>query len=122
MPRKIRVTTTSFDILGARTVEQNRDQALAFVEVVGGEGADLVCLPETFLETGLPVDQLLYAESLPGSPFAALARLADKHRLWVVAGYSVPTDDGAIENSGSSSTAMASWRRATARSTPPSPR
>jgi beta-ureidopropionase len=99
MPRKIRVTTTSFDIPGPRTPEQNRDEACAYVEAAGSAGADLVCLPETFIETGLPADQLPYAESLPGPTFDALARLADKHRLWVVAGYSVRTDDGAIENS-----------------------
>jgi beta-ureidopropionase len=99
MPRKIRVTTTSFDIPGSRTAEQNRDQACAFLEAAGSEGADLACLPETFLETGLPGDQLPYAEPLPGPTFDALSRLAAKHHLWVVAGYSVRTDDGAIENS-----------------------
>jgi predicted amidohydrolase len=99
MPRKVRVTTTSFDTPGQRTAEQNRDQACAFVEAAGAESADLVCLPETFLESGLPADQLPYAEPLPGPTFDALSRLANTHRLWVVAGYSVRTDDGAIENS-----------------------
>ena len=99
MPRKVRITTTSFDISGARTAEQNRDQACAFVEAAGSGGADLVCLPETFLDTGLSADQLPYAEPLPGPTLDALSRLADKHRLWVVAGYSVRTDDGAVENS-----------------------
>src|SRR5262245_49856056 len=99
MPRKLRVTTTSFDIPGPRTPEQNRDEAIAFVDAAGREEADLVCLPETFLETGLPAAQLPYAESLPGPTFDALSQLANKHRLWVVAGYSVRTEDGAIENS-----------------------
>ena len=85
MPRKVRVTTTSFDIPGSRTAEQNRDQACAFLDAAGSAGADLVCLPETFLETGLPADQLPYAEPLPGPTFDALSRLADKHRVWVVA-------------------------------------
>ena len=99
MPRKLRVTTTSFDIPGPRTAEQNLDQARRFLEAAGAEGADLACLPETFLETALPADQLPYAEPLPGPTFDALSRLAGKYHMWVVAGYSVRTDDGAIENS-----------------------
>lgn len=99
MPRKVRVTTTSFRIPGLRTVAQNLDQACRFVEAAGAEGADLVCLPETFLETGLDASDLPYAEPLPGPAFEALSRLADRHRLWVVAPYSVMTDDGVIENS-----------------------
>jgi len=99
LPRKVRITTTSFDIPGSRTAEQNLDEAIAFVEAAGREGADLVCLPETFLETGLPADQLPYAEALPGPTFDALSQLADKHRLWIVAGYSVRADERATENS-----------------------
>jgi predicted amidohydrolase len=99
MPRKIRVTTTSFHLPGLRTAEQNREQACAYLEAAGSKGADLVCLPETFLETGIPSDQAPFAESLPGPTFDALSRLADKHHMWVVAGYSVTAEDGAVENS-----------------------
>jgi beta-ureidopropionase len=99
MPRKLRVTTTSFHIPGPRTAEQNREQACAYLEAAGTEGTDLACLPETFLETGIPGDQVPYAEPLPGPTFDALSRLARKHHMWVVAGYSVRTEDGAVENS-----------------------
>src|SRR5215213_4284114 len=99
MPRKVRVTTTSFRFPDTRTPEQNREQACAYFEAAGAEGADLVCLPETFLEVGIPGDQVPYAEPLPGPTFDALTRLAQKHRMWVVAGYCVRTEEGLVENS-----------------------
>lgn len=99
MPRKLRVTTTSFHLPGVRSAEANREQACAYLEAAGAEGADLVCLPETFLETGIPSDQVPFAEPLPGPTFDTLSRLARKHQMWVVAGYCVRTEEGLVENS-----------------------
>ena len=53
MPRKVRVTTTSFFPWGARRPEENRADAAAFVDAAGRERADLVCLPETLLQVGV---------------------------------------------------------------------
>lgn len=100
MPRKVRVATTSwFNLPGDRNIEANRRQACNFIEAAASEGADLVCLPENFLHTGIPEDQLPWAETVPGATFDALSRLARQYEIWVVASYCVHTDDGTIENS-----------------------
>lgn len=99
MPRKVRVLTTSFHGPQERSVAANRDLACAFVEAAGAEGADLVCLPETFLEVGLPGDQIPVAEPIPGPTFDAVAALAARHAVWVVASFCVRTEAGTIENS-----------------------
>src|SRR3954468_7806573 len=99
MPRKLRVLTTSFFGGGERTVEGNRAQAVACVEAAGAERADLVCLPETFLEVGLPRAERPGAEPIPGPTFDALAAAARAQRTWVVAAYCVRTDLGHVENS-----------------------
>src|SRR5262249_14296990 len=98
MPRKIRITTTSFDLSGGRSVDLNREQALRFLEAAGSAGSDLACLPETFLQTGLPSEQMPAAEPLTGPTFEALAASARKHHMWVVAGYFVRSADDRIEN------------------------
>lgn len=99
MPRKVRITTTSFNPSGQRNAELIREQACSYVEAAGAEGADLVCLPEDFLHTAISGDQVPYAEPLPGPTFDALSLLAHRYRLWIVAGYCVCTGAGLIENS-----------------------
>lgn len=98
MPRKVRVTTASFHGQQASSVESNRAFAVTCIEAAAAERADLLCLPETFLEIGLPEDQKPVAETVPGPTVDTLAALARKHGLWVVAPISVRTPVGVIEN------------------------
>lgn len=99
MPRKVRVLTTSYAGDSAHTVTGNRDLACAFVDAAGAEHADLVCLPENFLHTGIARDQLPIVEALSGATISALAPLARKHGTWVVVPLCLRTDGGRIENS-----------------------
>jgi|DewCreStandDraft_5_1066085.scaffolds.fasta_scaffold01784_19 beta-ureidopropionase len=100
MPRKVRVATTSFAFgSGRRTVEQNRADACALVEAAAAAGAELVCLAENFLHTGLPAEALPVVEPLPGPTFDALAAQARRHGVWIVAGFCVRTEAGLVENS-----------------------
>lgn len=97
MPRKVRIVTTSgFDAEGSDS-ESNRRQAFRYVEAAGRQGADLVCLPETFFAPG----GLAGAEPIPGPTFDRLAELAAAYGLWVVAGFCVVGQDGreGVENS-----------------------
>src|SRR5215510_2336178 len=86
MPRKLRVTTTSFAFSGARSVEGNRDSASAYVDAAGAERADLVCLPETLLHAGIPRPDRPGGETIPGPTFDRLAERARANRVNVVAG------------------------------------
>jgi predicted amidohydrolase len=93
MPRKVRVTTTSFDDFGRarftgrmRTPAENLAFALACVDAAGAERSDLLCLPETFLYAGVPVAERPEAEPLPGPTSEALAERARANRVNVVAG------------------------------------
>jgi predicted amidohydrolase len=100
MPRKVRVTTTSFHgQQSPASVERNRAFAVTCVEAAAAECADLLCLPETFLEIGLTAEEKPVAESMPGPTIDTLAALAREHRLWIVAPISVRTVTGIIENS-----------------------
>jgi predicted amidohydrolase len=98
MPRKVRVTTTSFHGNPSPSVESNRAFACTSIEAAGAEGADLVCLPETFLEIGLARELRPVAETVPGPTIDALSTLARKHHLWVVAPISVRSPAAIIEN------------------------
>lgn len=98
MPRKVRVTTASFHGQIAPSVEQNRAFACTSVEAAAAQQADLLCLPETLLEIGLPRDERPVAESIPGPTIDALAALAKKHELWVVAPIAARSAAGIIEN------------------------
>jgi predicted amidohydrolase len=86
MPRKVRVTTTSFAFLGPRSVEGNRTSAAAYVDAAGAERADLVCLPETLLHAGIPRADRPMDETVPGPTFDLLAERARANRVNVVAG------------------------------------
>jgi beta-ureidopropionase len=85
MPRKVRVTTASFHGIPAPSIEKNRAFACTSVEAAAAEQADLLCLPETLLEIGLPYEERPVAEPVPGPTIDALSGLAKRHRLWVVA-------------------------------------
>lgn len=99
MPRKVRVTTTSFHGQKAlSSVAGNRDFAVTSVKAAAAERADLLCLPETFLEIGLPAAEKPVAESVPGPTIDILSALAREHGLWIVAPISVRAATGIIEN------------------------
>ncbi len=81
MPRKVHIVTTSgfpYD----SSIADNRNRALRYVESAGRRGADLVCLPETFL--GRENEGAI--ETLTGTTFDEMCRLARQYKLWVVAG------------------------------------
>jgi predicted amidohydrolase len=95
MPRKVHVATTSGFPADAPAGE-NRRRALRYVEAAGQRGADLVCLPE-----GYPGrENVERPEHVPGETYDALAGLARRYGLWVVAGLYVaqPGRDGGIHN------------------------
>lgn len=98
MPRKARVLTTSFYGTQPDSAEANRDFARSCIQAGAAEEADLVCLPETFLEIGLPNAARPVAETIPGPTFDAIAELARQHALWVVAPFCVRNDVGLVEN------------------------
>jgi predicted amidohydrolase len=99
MPRKVRVLTTSFHGPQDRSIAGNRELACSYVDAAGAEGADLVCLPESLLDVGLPKAEMPVAEPLDGPTIQALAALARKHELWVVAPICVRSDAGTVDNS-----------------------
>ena len=82
MPRKVHIVTTSGFRYYDSSIADNRDVALRYVESAGRRGADLVCLPETFLGR----ENEGAVETLTGATFAGMSELAHKYGLWVVAG------------------------------------
>jgi predicted amidohydrolase len=97
MPRKVRVTTASFHPWAARTPDENRADAAAFVDAARREHADLVCLPETLLHAGIPREERPIGEPIPGPTFDLLAERARTNRVNVIAGL-VERSDGQNRN------------------------
>jgi beta-ureidopropionase len=98
MSRTIRVVTTSLatleDVkppynLRYPAVQENLNLGLMLLEAAGKQGADLACLPESFLSAGLPYTSetiAAAAQPIPGPAFDALADCARQHKMYVVAG------------------------------------
>lgn len=83
---KVRVATVSLAGSYRRTVEGNREAAGRLVERAGGQGVDLVCLPEAFTVNNVPVRSVAeVAESVPGPTTAAFGELARRMGCYVVA-------------------------------------
>ncbi|MBM7789654.1 carbon-nitrogen hydrolase family protein [Tenggerimyces flavus] len=97
MPRKVRVATLSFIYAGGTTIEENRDRACEFVEMVGSSRPDLVCLPENYLFTNLR-GPARTPEPLDGPTTSALGKLARKYGTWIVGGLLTEDAEGVIRN------------------------
>ena len=97
MPRKVRITVTSFFPWAVRRPDENRADAVSFVDAAGREQADLVCLPETLLQAGIPREERPIGEPIPGPTFDLLAERARSNRVNVIAGL-VERSDGQNHN------------------------
>lgn len=98
MPRKARIVATSFGRGSGGIVDENRTRAGEFVAAAGAERADLVCLPEYFLETGLSGHARPEAETVSGPTIDALSKAARQQHTWVIGAACLRSDDGHIEN------------------------
>jgi predicted amidohydrolase len=102
----IRLATTSMATLENRSPPYNLShpdpketfaRGLALIDAAGAQKADLVCLPETFANAGLPRSRAAEATEEPGGPaFQQIAERARANGINVVAGMRQFVDDGAI--------------------------
>ncbi len=94
--RKVRVGTVSFLVGdGPATVEANVARAMGYIDEAAALGCDIICLPEHFNTTNVPVEgcsQQVLAEPVPGPLSDALSQRAAKHGMHVVANF--PVRDG----------------------------
>ena len=68
------------------------------LDAAGAQGADLALLPEGFMAAGLPATSIPdVAEPLDGPSFKAVAEKAQRHSMYVVAGFYAKVD-GHISN------------------------
>ncbi len=103
MARSVRVATSSVATLEAfappfnlRAPDpaENLQLGLALLDAAGAGGADLACLPETFMAAGLPGDAIrTVAQPIPGPAFDAVAERARRHHMYVVAGFFARRDE-----------------------------
>jgi predicted amidohydrolase len=104
MPRKAKIVTTSIATLEDTAPPFNLRYpnpadtlklGLSLLEAAGAQGADLALLPEGFMAAGLPASRLPdVAEPLDGPSMAAIAAVARRHSMYVVAGAYTAVDDG----------------------------
>jgi beta-ureidopropionase len=67
-----------------KTVEENRNQALGLLDLALKQGADLVCLPETFPHKWRSGKLPDLAETVPGPTIDAVAKRAREHKCYVI--------------------------------------
>jgi beta-ureidopropionase len=104
MARTVRVATGSIATLEAfappfnlRVPDpaENLQLGLSLLDAAGAHGADLACLPETFVAAGLPGDVIrAVAQPIPGPAFDAVAERARRYHMNIVAGFFVLQDEG----------------------------
>lgn len=88
MSRTITVATTAFGRLHNSDRDANLLLAQSAIEAAGRSGANLVCLPETFLAAGVPWDDAVAtAEPIPGPAFDAVTSLAREYGMYLIAGF-----------------------------------
>jgi predicted amidohydrolase len=107
MPRVARIATTSLATLEDTAPPYNLRYpnpadtlklGLSMLDAAGAQGADLAVLPEGFMAAGLPASEIpIVAEPLDGPSFQAIAELARRHSMYVVAGFYAAID-GNISN------------------------
>lgn len=88
--RNIRVSTISFSGAGGtgsteEKIKRNREAGLELLENAALNKPDIVCLPETFTGLGLELKEWVRsAETVPGPTTEAVAKIAEKHGMYVV--------------------------------------
>lgn len=66
--------------------KENRKKAISFIEEAAGKGAKLIALPEVFLWRGKREEERDNVETIPGETSRILASLAQRHKLFILAG------------------------------------
>src|ERR1700761_8731004 len=107
MARIVRIATTSLATLEDFSPPYNLshpdpratfERGLSLIDAAGAQRADIVCLPETFMASGLPASRIAeLAEPADGPSFQALGERAKRFGIHVVAGMFVRTATG-VEN------------------------
>ena len=85
-PRVVKIASVNHRPRNTESSTQNLEQFAGFIEEAAGKKADVVCLPEGATVCGTKHSYVDVAEPVPGPSTAFLGRLAQKHRLYVVAG------------------------------------
>lgn len=85
MPRKVRVATVAQARRGGPTIEANRKQIRGLIEQAAAEKPDIICLPETFLQSNVAYTDLAdIAEPLPGPTTEMVARYAARWACYII--------------------------------------
>jgi predicted amidohydrolase len=85
-PRHLRAAAVHYVPHGGTTALDSCRQFDKFVAQAAAEKAQLVVLPETLTATGNALSYEKAAEPIPGPASDYFGRLAQKHRVWLVAG------------------------------------
>src|SRR5688572_6811833 len=93
--KPLRVALGEYDT-GWHDPEGSLRSAGEVIARAAGAGAELVVLPET-ATTGFTMETARWAEPLEGPSVAALARLAEQHRVHLIAGAAI-SGDGGVHN------------------------
>ena len=85
MSRKIWVSTTSWQLQGGPTVQDNLDKACKLIDIAGRDEPDIICLPEMFTTRGVPHKQAEeVAQPVPGPATDRIAKKAREHRTHII--------------------------------------
>ena len=85
MSRKVRVATVAQRHRGGPTVKANRQQIRDLIAQAAAEKPDIICLPETFLISGVDFEELReVAETVPGPTIEIVSGLARENACYII--------------------------------------
>jgi predicted amidohydrolase len=85
MSRRVRVATVAQRHRGGPTVKSNRQQIRELIAQAAAEKPDIICLPETFLISGVDFEELHeVAETVPGPTTEIVSGLARENACYII--------------------------------------
>ncbi len=85
-PRRVTLAAVNHRPRGTASVAESRERFVRLVEEAAAKGADIVCLPEGITTAGNGLAYVQAAETVPGPTTAFLGALAQRLKVWIVAG------------------------------------
>lgn len=85
-PRRVRLGTVHYVPQQGKTPAENRRQFARFIEQAAQQNVDLLVLPEVLTQMGTPLTYVEAAEPIPGPSTEYFGELAQRHRMYLVAG------------------------------------
>jgi predicted amidohydrolase len=84
--RPVRIAAIHHRPENTTSAQDNLQEFKEYIDIAGGQNADIVCLPEGITIVGTQKSYVEVSERIPGPSTQFLGQLAKKHNMYIVAG------------------------------------